>query len=366
MSIKFVTFNVENLFTRPKAMNLSNMDLGTDKLETIAKLQTELAKQTYDASRIIPLANAARGYFNINKTRGKTPLSYSSQQKTYRLGAARGRGDWEGFIELTRDRFSAESVRNTGRFLDRLNADIVGICEIENIFAMRQFRSQYLSREGLRYEILIDGTDPRGIDVGLLSRYPLGDLRTNIHFRTTPKSNPLFPRDCMEVEIPMAGGKSLWILQNHLKSRLGPPAKSNKRRKAQASRINAILNERYDLTRQWVIVAGDFNDAPGSAPLKPLLDNPDLFDVLEKANVPEDERWTYHYRGQKDQIDHVLVSRALRSKVVSAGVDRSSIADIADLTDGAEQPMHGITNWRNSASDHGAIWVNLNIAPPGS
>ena len=46
-----------------------------------------------------------------------------------------------------------------------------------------------------------------------------------------------------------------------------------------------------------MIIAGDFNDTPGSAPLKPLLNNSDLFDALAVANVPPDQRWTYCYRG---------------------------------------------------------------------
>ena len=366
MTIKFVTFNVENLFTRPKAMNLSDINLGIDKLDLIAQLQAELRKSVYNEKQIVQLANKARGYFKVNKTRGKTPLSYSKKIESYRLGPAKGRGDWEGFIELTRAQFSSQSVANTGKFVDKLNPDIIGICEVENLTAMRKFRSQYLSRERLRYEILIDGNDPRGIDVGLYSKLPLGTLRTNIHYRPTVRSHPLFPRDCMEVEIPMANNESLWVLQTHLKSKLGKPDTSNKRRKAQACRIAAILAERYNLENQWVIVAGDFNDTPDSKPLKPLVKNQDLFDVLDIADVPVEQRWTYSYRGDKNQIDYVLVSRALKDKVAAAGVDRSGIAEIAKLTDGAEQPMDGITNWRNAASDHGAIWVELDIAPPNT
>ncbi|MEM7260260.1 MAG: hypothetical protein AAF404_23045, partial [Pseudomonadota bacterium] len=82
--MKFSTFNVENLFTRPRAMNLSDVDLGTDKLAIIADLQNELAKSTYDKPAIVNLANQVRGYFSINKTRGKTPLSWSSADDTYK------------------------------------------------------------------------------------------------------------------------------------------------------------------------------------------------------------------------------------------------------------------------------------------
>ena len=60
------------------------------------------------------------------------------------------------------------------------------------------------------------------------------------------------------------------------------------------------------------------------------------------------------------------MSRALEDKVTAVGVDRSGIAEIAKLTAGAEQPMRGITNWRDAASNHGAVWVKLDIAPPGA
>ena len=56
-----------------------------------------------------------------------------------------------------------------------------------------------------------------------------------------------------------------------------------------------ILAERYDIKKQWVIIAGDFNDTPGSAPLKPLLNNSGLFDTLAVANVSADQRWTYYF-----------------------------------------------------------------------
>ena len=91
----------------------------------------------------------------------------------------------------------------------------------------------------------------------------------------------------MEVEIPLAGG-GLWVLQNHFKSKFGGRVKSDKQRKAQASRVAFILAERYDIKKQWVIIAGDFNDTPGSAPLKPLLNNSGLFDTLAVANVSAD------------------------------------------------------------------------------
>ena len=63
------------------------------------------------------------------------------------------------------------------------------------------------------------------------------------------------------------------------------------------------------------------------------------------------------------------MSRALEDKVTAVGVDRSGIAEIAKFDRwrrATEQPMRGITNWRDAASNHGAVWVKLDIAPPGA
>jgi len=59
-------------------------------------------------------------------------------------------------------------------------------------------------------------------------------------------------------------------------------------------------------------VAGDFNDAPTSQPLAGLLATPNLFDVLS-SNKLNGARWTY--QDAKDQIDYLLVSKALNDKL---------------------------------------------------
>lgn len=358
--MKFSTFNVENLFTRPKAMNLSKVDLGTEKLAIIADLQDELAQSSYDKPKIANLANQVRGYFSINKTRGRTPLSWDKSIESYKV-TVNGRDSWDGFIELKRDNFDFATVKNTGRFMRKIDADVFGICEIENISAMRKFRSNQLSRMDLDYELLVDGNDSRGIDIGIYSRFPIGLLRTNIHHKSSNRARRTFSRDCLEVEILLPSGNSLWILQNHLKSKLGKQSTSDARRKKQADRIADILNESYDLNNDFVIVSGDLNDTPERNPLSALLSHPGLEDVLNVIDLPADQRWTYEYKGDLNQIDYILVSNALAGHVTDAGVDRTGMANLADFTNGAEQSMSGITNWRNAASDHGAVWADFDI-----
>jgi endonuclease/exonuclease/phosphatase family metal-dependent hydrolase len=362
MSIRIATFNVENLFSRPKAMNLANTDAGTSKLKLIAELQDELDEETYNKARVVQLANEAHGYFTINKTRGQNPLSYSAQQRTYRVNV-RGRREWDGFIELTRDGFSFETVANTGAFGRALKADILGLCEVEDRWVLRRFRDDQLKPLKLSYDLLVDGNDPRRIDVAVLSRFPIGNIRTNAHYKTKPSDRwPLFSRDCLEVEIRIDGDRPLWVLQNHLKSKLGAQRASDERREAQAARIRDILAERYDLSRDYVAVCGDFNDVPDSRPLVPLLSMPGLKDVLDIASTtaPQD-RWTYYYAKKKaaTQIDYILLSQPLWDTVLRSGIDQRGIAGIAEITEGRVQPLQGITSWRNAASDHGAVWADL-------
>jgi len=362
MKLKIAAFNVENLFTRPKALNLENKDVGAAKLRAIAELQDLLDEAVYDKPRIAALALQARGYFTINKTRGANPLSYNSTTKQYRVNV-RGRDDWDGFVDLARDGFDFETVRNTGAFLRALDADIVGLCEVEDSWALRRFRTDQLQRERLRYDLVVDGNDPRRIDVAILSRFPYGCIRTHAHELVPGKRERLFSRDCLEAQIEVADGKRITLLQNHFKSKLGPEGVSNARREAQAARVAKILSERYDLARDWVIVCGDFNDTPESTPLKPLLKIAGLVDALTLFDQGPDGGWTYYYGKEKakNQIDYVLVSEALADKVTASGVDRRGIAGIGELTEGRVEALPGVTSWRNAASDHGAVWIEVKL-----
>lgn len=360
MSIKFTTFNVENLFSRPKAMNLSNKKLGTDKLQTIALLQKELAKKEYDKAKIVELANKVHGYFKINKTRGKNPLSWSRQNKTFSVKVS-SKSEWGGFIELIRDRFEFQAVKNTGKFLRSIDADIVALCEVEGSAALRQFRSDQLSTQKLKYDLIIDGNDPRGIDVAYLSRLPFENIRTNIHAKRTPSSKKkLFSRDCLEAEFMLPSGESLWILQNHLLSKLR--ASNDERRGHQAQGIADILSTKFDLKTDLVIVSGDLNDDIENAPMAPLANTPDLHNALDAVGIPKGDQWTYYYgrENEKNRIDYILVSTPLKNRLVTGGVDRRGMAGISRLTNGQVSSIPGITNWQNAASDHAAVWIEFN------
>ena len=251
---------------------------------------------------------------------------------------------------------------NTGKVIRSVKADIACIVEADNRDTLKRFDSDVLNYR-YRYEMLVDGNDRRGIDVGLYSRFPLGGIWTHIF---DGRSSRTFSRDCPEYEIILPDGQPLYILCNHLKSKgYDFNGTASQRRKRQATAIKDILAE-YDLRNDWVVVAGDLNDTPNSDPLKPLMDVRNMHDVLElQFGDAMEKRWTYHYRSF-EQIDYLLVSKPLKERFIEAGVHRKGIAKLEQLTTNdpdvpVEKEYDTVTTWTNQASDHGAVWADFDM-----
>jgi hypothetical protein len=104
-----------------------------------------------------------------------------------------------------------------------------------------------------------------------------------------------------------------------------------------------------------VIVAGDFNDDPSSAALQPLLGVSNLFDVLQlKFPGTAQDRWTYKYGSQLNQIDFVLVSKPLKEGFHDAGIERRGLFGVKGIT-----PFPSVTSAVNAASDPAGVWAEF-------
>lgn len=207
--------------------------------------------------------------------------------------------------------------------------DILCFQEVENIAAIRVFNQRYLGGF-YPYSLLIDGYDPRNIDVGLLSRFPVREIRSNID-ELNAQGKRVFSRDCLEVEIRLPDGAVLTLLLNHLKSKFvrrsagesdasynGRVLESHQRRLAQAEKIAEYIDDRFhnQQTSALYAVVGDFNDTPESPWVAPLFSTPRLTDCVSRHR-PASDTWTYFWRARNrvSHIDHVLVSRALKSRI---------------------------------------------------
>jgi endonuclease/exonuclease/phosphatase family metal-dependent hydrolase len=249
-----------------------------------------------------------------------------------------------------------------------MNVDVLAVQEVENVELLRKFNRENLG--GLyRHEVLIEGNDARFIDVGLLSKLPVGAVTSH---QTAPDPDrpgrPVFGRDLLEAQILSASGSRLLftLFNNHLKSHFVPfyqdpirgaiEADALRRRQAQA--ISRIVGSRMRRDARYVIV-GDMNDPPDSPDLRPMLtiDGRSLVDGLKNPAEtrpskrervgpgPRTTAWTYRFKESGKPpthrlLDHMWLSAALENRQVSATIDRRT--------------THG-----GDGSDHDPAWIEL-------
>ena len=354
-TLRIATFNVENLFERAKVLNFHNNITGDKKLVRISELQDELAKTTYDKPAILKLYNELKEYITVVETREK--LFDRSKKKV----VVNGRNDWDGFISFKPEKFTEDARKNTAKVIRSVNADICCLIEVESRPVLKHFFADRLSSTGnfekYSHLMLIDGNDTRGIDVALASRYRIKKIISHIDDK---KSNKLiFSRDCLELEIESPYG-TIWVLVNHFKSKgYGVQSVSNNKRLAQSEKVAEIL-QNYNLKNEMVVVAGDLNDTPGSAPLAPLLSTNNLYDVLEAKYPNKADRWSYHYK-KNEQIDYLLVSKPLHNILSNSGVERKGIFKIEEYSNNTIKAFPTVKTYTDSASDHGMVWAEFSF-----
>ncbi len=186
------------------------------------------------------------------------------------------------------------------RVLGRADADVAVLQEVENLPLLERLASR-LPGYGAH---LVEGRDPRGIDIGVLARVPVHSYRSHRDERS-PGGGFVWSRDLVELHLE-AGSRPVILLCNHLVSRRTPG--QDERRRAQAARARAVLEElRAARADALVLVVGDLNDLPGSAALEPLLGDGRLVDV--GAALPSSLAWTWSGGGARERIDDVLLPR---------------------------------------------------------
>ncbi len=100
------------------------------------------------------------------------------------------------------------------------DVDVLAVQEVENIEALQTFNREYLGG-AYPYVVLVEGNDPRLIDVGMLSKLPIGRI---VSHQTEPDPvrpiDRVFGRDLLQVDVfNLDRTKRLFTLFNtHLKS----------------------------------------------------------------------------------------------------------------------------------------------------
>jgi endonuclease/exonuclease/phosphatase family metal-dependent hydrolase len=146
-------------------------------------------------------------------------------------------------------------------------------------------------------------------------------------------------------------------MANHFSSK-GTDRTGLTRRKPQADQVVKILAGRLSEGYTHVIVAGDLNDTPDSQGLAPLMTNPQLTDAVKQfgATIDPTGKRLGTYQTGKQQFDYILMSGAVSTVAKNAGIERRG--HYATKT---WKAFDTVTSSRMDASDHHAVWVDLEI-----
>jgi Metal-dependent hydrolase len=338
------TYNCENLFSRPKIFE-QTAKRSNQLLGYVAQLQEALKNDVFDHKRIKELEAKLRGFAIVNDLRGDHNKAVGAQE-------------WMGGVELARADITDAAVKNTARVISDVNADVICLIEVEDRNLLQKFHDDLLqkdflqptARAGYTYILLLDGNDPRGIDVSFLSRIPVLSMQSHIHEFTEYEGKQVraFSRDCLEVQLQAPDGKILYLKVNHFKSMGYSPKtdpQSIRRRLAQAKRV-AELVDQHDLQNEYVIVAGDLNSDPTSPSMEPLVSKNGLYNV--NLELPANDRGTFG-TGKK-QLDYLFISEALKKNLQSVHLERRGI-----FTKSKWKPYPTVKSKRTQASDHAAV-----------
>jgi endonuclease/exonuclease/phosphatase family metal-dependent hydrolase len=372
MTLRLGSYNVENLFNRVRILNMRDEKATSERLADVVKLQKLLDKASYsEATRnaVFEISSALLRDIDFRVDIGSLGSWKKGDGKTgYRINrSCRGRDDWMGEITFKLSAFSDRQRLNTAAVVKAMRADVLCLVEVEGLSALQKFNSEALGRMYRQYLLIDSPNDPRGIDVGCFTRHPITNVRTHM-FDAFGGFKRVFSRDCLEIEIALPGNRRLVYLLNHFKSQRSggddDAEQSARKRLAQASRVAQVVGG-YDLSREFVAVAGDLNEDSSSPlhSLAPLFAVPGLVPVVDPSR-PRNERWTHYYSAGKEgerlsQLDYMFVSKALHSTITGLGFERRGIFEIDKVTarERAEpvHPFDTVTRWDESASDHAGL-----------
>lgn len=284
-----------------------------------------------------------------------------------------------------RERFASkpkklEDLYNLGQRILKSEVDILALQEIESLGALKEFVAGHLGKKDFKeYGIVsVSGNDPRGIDLGVISKYPLGEVTSHRFHRH--EGTWIFSRDCLEVEIlDKAGGQPfLTLFVSHLKSQFSEhkigTTEWKKDKEENDAKRKRQLEKTLDIVKRsgkdTYAILGDFNDSPESPSIKWFIDanvgvgnGIELFDALATIRCkPEFEPYTGEdspkkrkrdtHKWEKDkekgheettysQLDYIFLSGNLQQAFKSAQIEQS---------------------WYTSGSDHYLCYADVKFA----
>lgn len=122
--------------------------------------------------------------------------------------------------------------------------------------------------------------------------------------------------------------------------------------------IDRILDEDSDA---YIVVAGDFNAEPGEVPVETIVGRVEntgnaalgFRQLLPcSQSLPRESRYTHLHQGEGNLLDHMVISRAMMSKYVSAEIHNEALHD---------ESISFATDKKYPESDHAPFVATFNL-----
>jgi endonuclease/exonuclease/phosphatase family metal-dependent hydrolase len=381
--VRIASFNVENLFARPKAFNTADWSVGRLALDAYREVNALFANTTYSATDKQQIRDflVVLDIYSVNSSgairrkqtqsprwawlrqnRGKFDRQPDDPTQNIEI-IANGRANWIGWVELAKEPTNETSTRMTARVIQDVGADIIGIVEAEDRPSLVRFNNDLLG--GLyRHVMLIDGNDERGIDVGIMTgnNFEIKSIRSNID--TKDAIGTVFSRDCPQYEVLTPSGTVVHVLVNHFKSQSGG---GGPKRQRQAAEVRRIV-DRLVAQDQHVVALGDLNEGPATAGSQAanlselFVNSSPLVDCYTLPSFQVGNRpGSFDSCGLRNRFDYILISQSLLPNFTGGGVFRNGLWGSRVTRPTLWTTYPDITKSSEQASDHAAVFVDLNI-----
>ncbi len=236
---------------------------------------------------------------------------------------------------LTIDEYKLK-LHKASRLIKSINADIFGVCEVENIDVLKDIAEN----TNYKYYYLEDGNDPRGINVAILSKYPLTYISNRDKIVPYDNNrNYKFSRDCAVAKLNIKNQEFLFILL-HLKSKLVSKNSSIKendlQREAEIFGVLDVVDELYssyisnNKNIPYLLIMGDLNSNRYE---KTLLNfEKSGFKILNYLKS-KDRLYTYVYQNKREDIDYFLFNERAFNEIKIKKIDTIHSIEYENVSD---------------------------------
>jgi endonuclease/exonuclease/phosphatase family metal-dependent hydrolase len=208
-----------------------------------------------------------------------------------------------------------KKIQNMSKVIRSFNngagPDILVVEEVENLNVLTQLRDKGLKDLGYKTVVLIEGPDKRGVDVGLISRFPLVNSKIHVIDMGSKQTRPI-----LEVTLNVYG-KLVTVFGNHWASQMNPDAD-------RVLAAQTLLSATQQLTHSNVIAAGDFNTSDDDTEngLRDIIlnevTNPHYADSRLVNQKPSSVPGSHCYHGEWAYLDKILTLAKTDSDISQA------------------------------------------------